>query len=130
MPGTWGGARPGAGRKPDDAVHRQEAHRDMVLTLAEMLYRHDDDGNIDVDLPDLTIAQAMTLATMKRAIQGDPIAFGQLFPYIAGGKPRQPLEVQGSIDLNLIDWSKPWSPPVLSIDGTSTELPPPKDQVE
>jgi hypothetical protein len=125
--GQNGGARPGAGRKPQEAKDRQQCHRDMVLDLAEMVYRHDpDNGALVVDIPDLTIAQAMVLATMKRAITGDPIAFGQLFPYIAGAKPKEVVH-SGNLDLRTTPLIWPsWSPPQI-ITGTATELPAPTD---
>ena len=118
MANGHGGFRPGAGQKARAEVERQSVNRGIVLDIAEReLPGH----------PHRTYAEALWLRMFTLAIHGDIMAANLIVPFIAGGKPKQPQEHTGSIDLNLLDWSKPWSPPSLStpdiIEGEATELP-------
>lgn len=103
-----GGARPGAGRKSDDAKQRQQNTRDMVLDISEEI-------DPDSPIPGETRGKSLWRHLFSQAMRGDIIAANTIIPYIAGGKPREPIEVSGSVDFNLLAdaWRKPWSPPVL-----------------
>ncbi len=65
---------------------------------------------------------------------GDPIATANLIPHLFGGRPTAPVEHTGSVDFNLINWSKPWSPtflnPAPTVEGQVREITTSDDQPE
>ena len=65
-------------------------------------------------------------ATMRDAEHGDPDARRLVWPYLFGARP-QALTIEGNVDLNLIDWTKPWSPPQLPPHVIIDALPSPQE---
>jgi hypothetical protein len=111
-----GGYRPGAGAKKQATVEAQESNRDTVLRIMDEPYS-----------PDFTIPtgvsnwEAVTYTAVKECLKGNMIALANLLPYIAGGKPTAPIEIQATSDVTV--WLSTWQPDhERVIDGTATEL--------